>query len=146
MDGAEDALQRGARPPAALDRIGAGGDGLLAAGRVGSEGRPEPPDSRDAWVWRLEPGRRLSRPLSHQSRRIARLDRDRRRGRRPRAQREDSCFLPKEQSWRTAWRARSLLSRTTRSSRLATGTRSRRTGAERELDSEGGAAPFASTR
>ena len=31
-----------------------------------------------------------------------------------------SCFLAKEQSRRTAWRARSLLSRTTRSSRPAT--------------------------
>ena len=28
----------------------------------------------------------------------------------------DLCFLAKEQSWRTAWRARSLLSRTTTSS------------------------------
>jgi hypothetical protein len=26
--------------------------------------------------------------------------------------RGDACFLAKEQSWRTAWRARSLLSRT----------------------------------
>jgi hypothetical protein len=40
-------------------------------------------------------------------------------------------LLAKEQSWRTAWRARSLLSRTTRSSRLATGARPQRTVAER---------------
>jgi hypothetical protein len=43
----------------------------------------------------------------------------------------DSCFLANEQSWRNSWRAPSPLSRTTRSSRLATGARSRRTVAER---------------
>jgi hypothetical protein len=57
----------------------------------------------------------------------------------------DACFLAKEQSWRTAWRTRSMLSRTSRSRRLATGARSRRTVPERgTLDSERGAAPFAS--
>jgi hypothetical protein len=39
--------------------------------------------------------------------------------------------LAREEPWRTAWRARSLPSRTTRSSRPATGARSRRTVAER---------------
>jgi hypothetical protein len=34
----------------------------------------------------------------------------------------DSCFLAKEQSWRTAWRARSLLSRTTRGSEEPAGS------------------------
>jgi hypothetical protein len=46
-------------------------------------------------------------------------------------QRSGRLLSAKEQSWRTGSSVRSLLSRTTRSGRLATGARSRRTVAER---------------